>query len=173
MNIGVCLPTSGATATPENLEQVARWCEELGYHSVWVTDHVVLPEHVNSYYPYEDDHRWPFPADTNWLDPLLALSLAGRVAEIGDGWHPTQVTLDELEAGIRQIEELCGETGRDAGSLRTIARPHTVYPITAETQARHRELGVTDVVIDPPTDLDACRAELERIAAVTDLEPRT
>jgi hypothetical protein len=30
----------------------------VGYHSVWVSDHVV-PEKVDSFYPYDPEGRWP------------------------------------------------------------------------------------------------------------------
>jgi len=80
MEFGVNLPTSGALATLENIVKVAGWAAELGFHSLWASDHVVLPERVDASYPYARDGRWPYPADTNWLDPLLALSWAAQAA---------------------------------------------------------------------------------------------
>ena len=80
MEFGVNLPTAGAPATLENIVKVAGWAEELGFHSLWASDHVVLPERVDAWYPYAKDGRWPYPAETNWLDPLLALSWAAQVA---------------------------------------------------------------------------------------------
>jgi probable F420-dependent oxidoreductase len=80
MEFGVNLPTSGAAATLENIVKVAGWAEELGFHSLWASDHVVLPERVDAWYPYAQDKRWPYPADTNWLDPLLALAWAAQAA---------------------------------------------------------------------------------------------
>ena len=80
MEFGVNLPTSGALATLENILKVAGWAEELGFHSLWASDHVVLPEKVDAWYPYGKDGRWPYAADTNWLDPLLALSWAAQSA---------------------------------------------------------------------------------------------
>ncbi|MBM3450345.1 MAG: TIGR03619 family F420-dependent LLM class oxidoreductase [Armatimonadetes bacterium] len=76
MEIGVGLPNAGPKATPENLDLVAKWAEEFGYDSIWVTDHVFLPEKVDSWYPYRTHGRWDYPSDTNWLDPLLALGWA-------------------------------------------------------------------------------------------------
>lgn len=292
MEIGIRIPGAGAKVSPENLITAARWAEELGYHSVWVSDHVVLPEKVDSFYPYDPQGRWSYPADTPWLDPLLALGwvaaaassvklgtsvmvvplrqpillakqlssldfLSGgrvilgvgagwmeeefdligvpferrgprtaemialmrafwrgesvnfqgefyqaagcqmyprpvqpaipvvwgghtdaalkRVARVGDGWHPTQITLDELAAGITKLRRFCEEAGRDPASVLVVARPGRVYPINAETQARHQELGVQHLVIDPPLDgpdLSSFRAEMERVAALCGLERR-
>lgn len=80
MKIGIRIPAAGPGASPESIVQTARWAESLGYSSVWVSDHVVLPEVVASSYPYDAEGRWPYPADTPWLDPLLALSLAASAA---------------------------------------------------------------------------------------------
>jgi probable F420-dependent oxidoreductase len=80
MQAGVLIPAAGPKATPENIVKVAGLAERLGYHSVWVTDHVILPHQVESFYPYRANGRWDYPATTNWLDPLLALSWAGAVA---------------------------------------------------------------------------------------------
>jgi probable F420-dependent oxidoreductase len=44
MRFGVVVPNYRKLASPENLVHVARRCEELGYDSLWVTDHVVVPE---------------------------------------------------------------------------------------------------------------------------------
>ncbi|NJN97980.1 MAG: LLM class flavin-dependent oxidoreductase [Anaerolineales bacterium] len=80
MEIGIRIPGAGAKVSPENLITAARWAEELGYHSVWVSDHVVLPEKADSFYPYDPQGRWPYPADTPWLDPLLALGWVAAAA---------------------------------------------------------------------------------------------
>lgn len=80
MEFGVCLPSAGHKATVENILRVAGWAEALGFHSLWVTDHVVLPERVESWYPYRANGRWDYPPDTKWLDPLLTLMRAGVTA---------------------------------------------------------------------------------------------
>jgi probable F420-dependent oxidoreductase len=80
MQAGVLIPSAGPKATPENILQVASLAERLGYHSVWVTDHVILPHQVDSYYPYRKNGQWDYPTTTNWLDPLLALGWAGAFA---------------------------------------------------------------------------------------------
>jgi len=79
MKIGVRLPIEGAKVSPENITTVARLAEELGYYSVWGPDHVVLPEKMESYYPY-DNNQWPYPTEVKILDPLLALVWAAAVA---------------------------------------------------------------------------------------------
>ena len=51
MKFGVCVPNYGDTCSPDALEQVASASEELGYDSIWCTDHILLPTHSNT--PYE------------------------------------------------------------------------------------------------------------------------
>ena len=44
MKFGVTVPNYRRLASPDNLVKVARRSEELGFDSLWVTDHVVVPE---------------------------------------------------------------------------------------------------------------------------------
>ena len=46
MQFGVCLPHYGKTVSLEDLRTTVQRAEELGYHSVWVSDHVETPEHL-------------------------------------------------------------------------------------------------------------------------------
>lgn len=294
MHVGVIIPNAGTKATPGNIVSVARWAEELGFHSVWVTDHVALPEKVDSWYPYRTHGRWDYPSDTNWLDPLLSLQWAaavapslqvgtsiivvplrnplllakqistldyltgGRViigagagwmkeefdligqsyenrgkrllemltlmrhcwsgeevhfegqfynvsgfrmyptpvkkdipviwgghsdaairrcARTGDGWHPTQITVEALAEGIEKLRQYCAEFGRDPKTVPIVARPGNIYAVDHETHARHLELGVTHLVADTPIkqedpDLKLLRGEMERIAGVCGLKRR-
>lgn len=99
-----------------------------------------------------------------------------RVARIGDGWHPTQLTIEQLSAGITKLHQYCDKFGRDPASLIVIARPGSVVELTDETIARYRDLGVHTLVTDPPTrnpGLAGCREEMERVAEIAGLKPRS
>ena len=39
-----------------------RKAEALGFESVWIADHVILPVRAESAYPYSADGRFPVPA---------------------------------------------------------------------------------------------------------------
>lgn len=294
MEVGIIVHNAGAKATEENIVKTARWAEELGYHSIWLTDHVVLAEEVNAWYPYRVHGRWDYPSDTPWVDPLLTLAWVGsvaptlklgtsvlvlpirnpvllakqlasldfltggrvmlgagagwmeeefkligenfenrgkraiemvqlmrlfwtgelvtfkgqfyevadcrmrprpvqptipvfwgghsdaaikRVAKMGDGWHPTQVTLEQLEEGIKKLRLYCDQFGRDFNSVQIIARPGDKYDITPETHARHQELGIHHLVVDTTIkqedpDLKLLREKMERAAQVCGLKGR-
>lgn len=49
--------------------------ESAGFDSLWVSDHVVLPETIESRYPFADDGRATWPTDTPYFDALIALAL--------------------------------------------------------------------------------------------------
>ena len=44
MRYGVAIPQANQFATPEAIRATARAVEELGYDSLWVSDHVIVPE---------------------------------------------------------------------------------------------------------------------------------
>lgn len=51
LKFGICLPNYGATGSAEGLRKVALAAEELGYDSVWTTDHILLSTQSGT--PYE------------------------------------------------------------------------------------------------------------------------
>lgn len=46
MKFGVCIPHYGAPLSLEALRHTVQRAEALGYHSVWVGDHIITPEHL-------------------------------------------------------------------------------------------------------------------------------
>lgn len=67
--------TSGPLATPEKLAHFARLAEDLGYETVSVTDHLVMPFEVKSRYPYNDSGVMPVALDDPYYDALALLGL--------------------------------------------------------------------------------------------------
>ena len=79
MEIGAHLPVYGAAATRDGLLLAARRLEALGYDSLWVSDHVVIPWEIRSRYPYNATGDFPLSPGTDFLEPLTALTLAAAV----------------------------------------------------------------------------------------------
>jgi probable F420-dependent oxidoreductase len=79
MEIGAHLPVYGAAATRDGLLLAARRIEALGYDSLWVSDHVVIPWEIRSRYPYNATGNFPLSPSTDFLEPLTALTLAAAV----------------------------------------------------------------------------------------------
>jgi probable F420-dependent oxidoreductase len=79
VRFGVLLPSGGNDVPPEEFTAVARQAEALGFHSAWVTDHVVMPDRVDSVSPYGGG-AWRYPTTSQWFDPLVTLGWVGAVA---------------------------------------------------------------------------------------------
>jgi alkanesulfonate monooxygenase SsuD/methylene tetrahydromethanopterin reductase-like flavin-dependent oxidoreductase (luciferase family) len=74
MTYGIHLPQYGRVAGGEAVTRAARHAEALGFHDVWVSDHVV--------HPAEQSYPSPY-----LLDPFATLSWAAAVTERCD-WGP-------------------------------------------------------------------------------------
>lgn len=65
---------------------VAVEAERLGFDSVWVHDHVVMPSDVKSTYLYNDTGASPFRVDQYIYDPLAVMAAIGaRTSRVGIG----------------------------------------------------------------------------------------
>ena len=88
VTFGTSLPSRGEMASPEQLRGVAQRAEDLGYDHVWVSDHIVLPKKVESFYPYAADGVATFKPDEPYYEPLAALNfIAGCTQRIRLGTH--------------------------------------------------------------------------------------
>ena len=65
----------GVNADPQadDYIRVAQKAEELGYHSLWLGDHVVIPEKIEAAYPYSADGSAGFPRRAPFPDPFVLL----------------------------------------------------------------------------------------------------
>lgn len=79
MGFGCTIPNTGVPSfTPQEMRTMAMRAEELGFESVWVSDHVVVPSQIEPRYPYSPSGIPPFGADQAWSEPLTVLAnLAG------------------------------------------------------------------------------------------------
>ncbi len=69
----------GVNANPEAEDyiQVAQKAEECGYHSLWLGDHIVIPEKIEAAYPYSADGAAGFPRRAPFPDPFVILGGLG------------------------------------------------------------------------------------------------
>jgi probable F420-dependent oxidoreductase len=73
---------------PEQMPEIAAHAEGAGYDAVFVPDHVVFPDDVDSRYPYSPDGSFPFPLDTPLYDPwvlLTSIAAATTTIKLGTG----------------------------------------------------------------------------------------
>jgi len=55
----------------EQLPELARRAEDLGFHGLMVGDHLIWPAHIRTPYPYSPDGKLFVPPDTPWPDPWV------------------------------------------------------------------------------------------------------
>lgn len=60
---------------------LARKADELGYESLWVSDHLMPLTNISANYPYSPEKLPPFTPDWNWYDPWTLLSSLAAVTE--------------------------------------------------------------------------------------------
>ncbi len=65
----------GVNANPsaDDYMRVAQKAEELGYHSLWLGDHIMIPEKIEAAYPYSADGSAGFPRRAPFPDPFVLL----------------------------------------------------------------------------------------------------
>ena len=82
MNFGISLPSVGPVAEREFLLDAARAAERLGFHSIWCTDHVVLPPQRKAPNPYpRSTVDWAYQAGVRWLDPVSTMGVVAGATE--------------------------------------------------------------------------------------------
>jgi probable F420-dependent oxidoreductase len=79
VKVGVALPTN---LHPHlSMADAARRAEDAGFDSVWINDHVLMPESVASWYPFSKTGEVNWPLELPWVDSVVAMALAAAVTE--------------------------------------------------------------------------------------------
>ena len=82
MEFGISLPGRGPLAKPDQVLSIAAKADALGYASIFVTDHVVLPASMaRSVYPYSATGQLPGGAAQDYLEPLAVLGCLARATK--------------------------------------------------------------------------------------------
>ena len=73
MKVGI-IPVNIGVQNAQQVIQTAQFVESLGYESVWTFEHVIVPVNYESKYPYNKSGNMGAAPETNFVDPLFALS---------------------------------------------------------------------------------------------------
>lgn len=73
MKVGI-IPINIGVQSADQIVQTAQLVESLGYESVWTFEHVIVPVNYESKYPYNKSGNMGAAPETNFVDPLIALS---------------------------------------------------------------------------------------------------
>ena len=63
----------------DQLIDLARFAEQVGFHGISVADHLVMPTQISSPYPYTEDGEIFWPVDAPWPDPWVTLGAMAAV----------------------------------------------------------------------------------------------
>lgn len=74
MKIGI-IPINVGSTSAEQVVGLAQKAEQVGLESVWTFEHVIVPVDYQSKYPYSADGKMGVTPETNFIDPLIALTL--------------------------------------------------------------------------------------------------
>lgn len=82
MKFGILPPyRTGVTADPDWMVAFARRAEHVGFESIYVVEHVVVPAGYEQRYPYSDTGRMPLPDACPIPDPLELLAFLAAVTD--------------------------------------------------------------------------------------------
>ena len=87
MKFGIA-PINKGVASPDEMIAHAQLAEQAGIESVWTFEHVIVPLEYESRYPYNASGRMSSEPETNYVDPLLALTAiaaATKTLRLGTG----------------------------------------------------------------------------------------
>jgi probable F420-dependent oxidoreductase len=73
MKIGL-IPINVGLSSAEQLIGLAQKAEAVGVESVWTFEHAIVPVDYQSKYPYSRDGKMGATPETNFIDPLIALT---------------------------------------------------------------------------------------------------
>lgn len=79
MKFGVHLPHIGPFHDGPSMIRFAQAVEELGYDSLWGSDHVVFPVSYESKYPYAEKGDFPLPGSVPWVEEVTSLAFVAGV----------------------------------------------------------------------------------------------
>ncbi|HTJ64496.1 MAG TPA: TIGR03619 family F420-dependent LLM class oxidoreductase [Alphaproteobacteria bacterium] len=65
----------------EQMVEIAKYAEELGFGGITAADHLVMPTKIDSKYPYTPDGEVFWPEKTPWPDPWVTLATMGAVTK--------------------------------------------------------------------------------------------
>ncbi len=88
VTFGCSMPSRGTMSSPDSLRSLAQRAEALAYDSIWVSDHIILPRQVASFYPYAENGVATFTPDQPYYEPIATLNfLAGCTQRVRLGTH--------------------------------------------------------------------------------------
>lgn len=80
MKFGI-IPVNVGVQSADQMIGMAQAAEELGFDSVWTFEHVIVPHDYESKYPYNKSGKMAADPETNFVDPLIALTAIAQATK--------------------------------------------------------------------------------------------
>lgn len=64
-----------------DIPKLAQHADQVGWHGISFSDHVVHPQQLKTPYPYTDDGERRWPAFTEWPDPMVMIGALSTITE--------------------------------------------------------------------------------------------
>jgi len=80
MKIGI-IPVNVGVQSVEKMVELAVLAEQSGIESLWTFEHVIVPVDYASKYPYSPNGKMGTTPETNFIDPLIALSVIATATQ--------------------------------------------------------------------------------------------
>lgn len=80
MKVGL-IPINVGQTSVQNMVGLAVLAERLGFESVWTFEHAIVPVDYASRYPYDQSGKMGAEPETNFIDPLIALTAVAANTE--------------------------------------------------------------------------------------------
>jgi probable F420-dependent oxidoreductase len=104
VEFGLHLPNAGPFANGPDIVRTAQRAEALGFHSVWLFDHLFTPVKLESKYPYSPDGSYAMTPDVPVFDPVALMGVvAGATRSIRFG---TRVLIPTYRHPVPLAKEL-------------------------------------------------------------------
>jgi probable F420-dependent oxidoreductase len=111
MRFGVHLEAHGPYASPERIGGLAARAEALGFESVWVSDHVVVPTESASPYPGRQS-AFTAASTATYFEPIVTLAwVAGATRRVRVGTNVFLVPLRNPVVAAKQLATLDALSG--------------------------------------------------------------
>ena len=68
------MPNFGPLPVELGVPNMCARLEDAGFDSLWISDHVVMPDVVRSHYPFAADGKANWATDAAWYDAVRSLA---------------------------------------------------------------------------------------------------
>ena len=101
MKIGL-IPVNIGVADAQQMIGMAQLAESAGFESVWTFEHVIVPVDYKSKYPYNETGKMGATPETNFIDPLIALTAIAAQTKNDPARHRGQHPVADQSVAARQ-----------------------------------------------------------------------